>query len=117
MQEMRDAGLIPGLGRSPEVENGNPLQYSCLENSTNRGAWLAKVLEVAMSWTDWATEHSKPSSAGQGDMGTVNCSGYHGLDTVPLPLASPGDQSLRGSVTCPGPQSQSLFLGLCSPIL
>ena len=35
----RDAGLIPGLERSPEVGNGNPLQYSCLENSMDRGAW------------------------------------------------------------------------------
>ena len=42
MQETQDAGPIPGLGRSPEVENGNPLRYSCLENSMNRGAWLAK---------------------------------------------------------------------------
>ena len=34
-----DVGLIPGLGRSPEEGNGNPLQYSCLENSMDRGAW------------------------------------------------------------------------------
>ena len=34
-----DPGLIPGSGRSPEGENGNPLQYSCLENPTDRGAW------------------------------------------------------------------------------
>ena len=34
-----DLGLIPGLGRSPGEENSNPLQYSCLENSTDRGAW------------------------------------------------------------------------------
>ena len=34
-----DTGLIPGSGRSPGVENDNPLQYSCLENSMNRGAW------------------------------------------------------------------------------
>jgi len=33
-----NAGLIPGLGRAPGVGNGNPLQYSCLENSTDRGA-------------------------------------------------------------------------------
>ena len=33
-----DAGLIPGLGRAPGEGNGNPLQYSCLENSTDRGA-------------------------------------------------------------------------------
>ena len=39
----RDVCFIPGLGRSPEGGNGNPLQYSCLENSMNRGAWQATV--------------------------------------------------------------------------
>ena len=39
-------GLIPGSGRSPGEENGNPLQYSCLENSIDWGAWLATVHEV-----------------------------------------------------------------------
>ena len=34
-----DMGLVPGLGTSPGVGNGNPLQYSCLENSMDRGAW------------------------------------------------------------------------------
>ena len=38
-----DPGLIPGLGRSPREENGNSLQYSCLENSTDRGAWWAII--------------------------------------------------------------------------
>ena len=38
-----DLGLIPGLGRSPGERNGNPLQYSCLENSIDRGAWRAIV--------------------------------------------------------------------------
>ena len=47
----RDTGLTPGLGRSPEEGNGNPLQYSCLENSMDRGAWWATVHEVAKSWT------------------------------------------------------------------
>ena len=42
-----DAGMIPGLGRSPGGRNGNPLQYSCLENSMNRGAWGAIVHWVA----------------------------------------------------------------------
>ena len=36
-----DVGLIPGLGRSPGEGNGNPLQYSCLENPMDRGAWQA----------------------------------------------------------------------------
>ena len=37
--DIKDAGLIPGLGRSPGEGNGNTLQYSCLENPMNRGAW------------------------------------------------------------------------------
>ena len=47
----RDASSIPGFGRSPGIGNGNPLQYSCLENSMDRGAWQATVHEVAKSWT------------------------------------------------------------------
>ena len=38
-----DLGSIPGLGRSPGEGHGNPFQYSCLENSTDRGAWWAAV--------------------------------------------------------------------------
>ena len=41
-----DVGLIPGPRRSPEVGNGNPLQYSCLENPMDRGAWQATVRGV-----------------------------------------------------------------------
>ena len=44
-------GLIPGLGRSPRVGNGNSLQYSCLENSMDRGAWWAMVHRVPKSQT------------------------------------------------------------------
>ena len=39
--DTRELGLIPGLGRSPGVRNGNPLQYSSLENPMNRGTWWA----------------------------------------------------------------------------
>ena len=39
VEDTRDMGSIPGLERSPEVGNGNPLQYFCLENSMDRGAW------------------------------------------------------------------------------
>ena len=46
-----DPGSIPGLGRSPGEGNGNPLQYSCLENSMNGGAWWATVHGVAKSQT------------------------------------------------------------------
>ena len=51
-------GLIPGLGRSPEKGNGNLLQYSCLENPMDRGAWWATVHRVTKSWTclkQWST--------------------------------------------------------------
>ena len=41
--DIRVVGSIPGLGRSPGVENGNPLQYSCLENPMDRGAWQSTV--------------------------------------------------------------------------
>jgi len=41
--QSEDAGSIPGWGRSPGEGNGNPLQYSCLENPMDRGAWQATV--------------------------------------------------------------------------
>ena len=47
--DVRDVGLIPQSGRSPEGRNGNPLQYSCLENPMDRGAWQATVNRVAKS--------------------------------------------------------------------
>ena len=50
--DTRDMGLIPGLGRSPGGGHGNPLQYSCLENSMDRGAWRAiGVRQLAKSQT------------------------------------------------------------------
>ena len=47
----RDLGLIPGLGKAPEEGNGNPLQYSCLENSVNKGVWQATVHGTVKSYT------------------------------------------------------------------
>ena len=49
--DIKDAGLIPRSGRSPGGKHGNPLQCSCLENSTDRGAWKATVRGVTKSWT------------------------------------------------------------------
>ena len=49
--DARDTGSIPGLGRSPGTGNGNPLQYSCLENSTDREAWWATVHGITKSQT------------------------------------------------------------------
>ena len=48
--DIRDTGLIPGLGRSPGRRHGNPLQYSCQEHPMDRGTWQAMVHRVAQSW-------------------------------------------------------------------
>ena len=45
--DIRDVGSIPASGRSPGEGNGNPLQYSCLENPINRGAWWAIVCRIS----------------------------------------------------------------------
>ena len=54
-----DLGLIPGLGRSPGEGNGNPLQYSCLENPTDRGAWQVTVHESQRVRHDWAIKQQQ----------------------------------------------------------
>ena len=76
-------GLIPGLGRSPGKGNGNPLQYSCLENPMDRGVWWASVHGVAKSWTQlkWLTHPRNSNSAVKnpvasgGDVGSISGSG------------------------------------------
>ena len=49
--DVKDTGLIPGLERSPAEGNGNPLQYSCLENPMDRGAWWPTAHRVTKSQT------------------------------------------------------------------
>ena len=56
-----DVGLIPGSGRSPAGRNGNPLQYSCLENPMDRGAWWAT--RVRHDWSDLAHRDAQPPLA------------------------------------------------------
>ena len=59
--DTRDVGLIPGLGNSLGEGNGNPLQYSCLENPMDRGAWRATVQRVMKSWTGLSiTQQQQP---------------------------------------------------------
>ena len=50
-EDTGDAGSIPGSGRSPREGQGNPLQYSCLENPMDRGDWQATVLKVTKNRT------------------------------------------------------------------
>ena len=54
----------PGSGRSPGGEHGNPLQYSCLENPTDGGAWLAAIHRVAQNWTQLKRHTHKCLHAG-----------------------------------------------------
>ena len=71
--DTRDAGSIPGLGRSPGEGNGNPLQYSCLGTLMDRGALWSIVHGVAKSWTQLKqlSMHPHPLSYGKGD-GSLN---------------------------------------------
>ena len=60
-EDTRDAGLIPGWGRSPGEGHGNPLQCSCLQNPMDRGAWRATVHRVVESdTTEPATKQPPP---------------------------------------------------------
>ena len=55
---MGDLGSIPGLGRLPEVGNGNSHQYSCLQNYMDRGAWQATVCGIIKSQTQLTFTHT-----------------------------------------------------------
>ena len=60
MQEVQgDTSSIPGLGRSPGAGNGNPLQYSCLQNYMDRGAWRDTVHGVTKSQTQLSIEQQQ----------------------------------------------------------
>ena len=61
--DVRDAGSIPGLGRSPGGGHGNPFQYSCLENPMDRGAWREAVHRVMQSDTTEATGQQELQNA------------------------------------------------------
>ena len=72
--DIRDMGLIPGLGKSPGEGNGNPLQYSCLENPMDRGAWRATVHSIIWSQTQLkrlSTDLPKISVAFLADMDKI----------------------------------------------
>ena len=61
--DVRDAGSIPGPGRSPGEGNGNPLQYPCLENPTYRGAQWAMVHKFAEGQTQLKRQHTHTASS------------------------------------------------------
>ena len=61
--DIRDVGSVPGSGRSSGGRHGNPLQYSCLENPMDRGAWQVIVHGITKSrtWLKWLSKQSSPS--------------------------------------------------------
>ena len=89
--DTRDAGLIPGLGRSRGEGNGNPLQYSCLENPMDGGAWQARVHMVAKSRTRLKRLSSSSSSR-------CYCEGFSGGSDSKESACGAGEQgSIPGS--------------------
>ena len=91
--DIRDACSIPGSGRSPGGEHGNPLQYSCLGNPMNTGAWWATIHRVTKSWTRWsdlARTHMLRSASNTFIFLALN---LISLSSLPLP----GDKNLLES--------------------
>ena len=83
--DVRDLGLIPGSGRPPEREQGNPLQYSCLEDPTDRGAWRATVhgsRRVRHDWSDLACMHTASLTSTLQEPGQ-----WHAPSCIPSALA------------------------------
>ena len=72
---IKDAGFTPGLGRSPGGGQGNPLQYSCLENSMDRGAWQAMIVKTAKSRTQlkWRSIHTGTITEATKQYPTAQC--------------------------------------------
>ena len=89
--DTEDAGSTPGLGRSPGVGNGNPLEYSCLENSMDRGACQATVHGVAKSLPRLST-HTLLEEM-------VSPEGHHGMPSDPPAHLSQPVSSTRGSMS------------------
>ena len=90
--DVRDLSLIPGLGRSPGGGHGNPLQYSCLENPMDRGAWWAAVHRVEKSQTHEPTCTCWVTSVVSNSLWPLDC-------TPPGPL-SMGFSSKSPGVGC-----------------
>ena len=98
--------MIPWSGRSPGEEKGNPLQYSCLENSMERGAWRATVHEITNSRTLHYTEINQRD--GERGMSLV------GAD--PTPYASPGSYQAAAGLPCVSLHLLPVFLGFLDDV-
>ena len=79
---LKDLGSVSGSGRSPGRGHSNPLQYSCLENPMNRGAWQGPVHKVSKSWTwlKWLSTYN----IWNGGVSKVDCPPHCGWTSSPL---------------------------------
>ena len=105
-----DPGLIPGLGRSPGIGNGNPLWYSCLGNFTDRGTWRATVRGATeLDMTEVTYPHIKPSSKSLSFFVTLIChtAGHSPIFLVCFPSPLPQIRCLSSFWTMP-PSSRVL---------
>ena len=84
----RDMGSIPGLGRSSGEGNGNPLQYSCLGNPIDRGAWWATVHGVAEIWTQLSNKTTVSLSSSKKSGPLVDFSLDGRSVSIPRPITS-----------------------------
>ena len=93
--DLRDVGSVPGLGRSPGERNGNPRQYSCLENPMGRGPWQATVHEVTkeLDTTDWLNSNNNELSR-VSLQGSLHKS-HHSHPASPVTGHCPADWSQR----------------------
>ena len=73
-------GSIPGSGRSPGEGNGTPLQYSCLENPMDRGAWWATVHGVTKNWTLLSKQHTPHTQSRWWRSGARSGVGFRGRE-------------------------------------
>ena len=92
--DARDKGSVPGLGRFPGGGHGNPLQYSCLENPTDKGAWRTTVHRVAKSLTQlkWLSTHTESvETLEDSDILWILCSCAPGDAIGKEPACSAGD--------------------------
>ena len=105
-----NAGSVPGLGRLPGVGNGNPFQYSCFENSMDRGAWQAIVHEVTKSWTCTRMHtHTHPITSTVRDHPTIHISYSCNNRTQPM-------KQMTNLQAQPPPPSPTCTRGLWYPV-
>ena len=85
--DTRDVGSIPGLGRSPGVENGTPLQYSCLENPMDGKAWWVAVHGVTKSQTRLSMSSREPKLQQQKKKQRVKCEKFPCISLLLFPTS------------------------------